>query len=156
VSDLSCTKFYEEHLRPSHFFIRPHRLQDICKKLILGAFDPHGTVHLAQGVGAEFLVSCFWHQDKNFSPKSCRYPQDARSDVFNVLSAWTTSIFYWTDVMKIFYAMRSLAGASHGTHHMCSCGNENWRLNNRYNVPRCCMYKEYDSCMGYPSHCGIT
>jgi len=43
-------------------------------------------VHLAQGAGAGFSECCFGHQDKTFSSKSSRYPQNARSDVF---IAWT-------------------------------------------------------------------
>ena len=61
----------------------------VCEIFAKNWFCGHlggGTAHSAQGVGEGFVVRCFWHQDKTFSPKSRRYPQNARSDVF---TAWT-------------------------------------------------------------------
>jgi len=49
-----------------------------------------GHSALSTGGGAGFLVRYFWHQDNTFSPKSHRYPQNARTHDFNVFPAWTS------------------------------------------------------------------
>ena len=73
-----------------------------------------GTVHLAQGVGDGIfsMLRCFRHHDKTSSPKSRRYPQNARSDVFNVF-AWTKylSLFrFGVVLLSIFGVILDISG----------------------------------------------
>ena len=87
VSEYPVGNFTRNIFGLYNFFSRPHRLRDIRRKLILGHLAGHSA--LSTGGGGGIFSSCFWHQAKTFSPNSRRYPQIARSDVFNVFSVWT-------------------------------------------------------------------